>query len=178
MPRPAIRPDAKGITRLVDVTDVRRKVPVEDARKRPDVDRSTTNRPSRRSARRPMSRMGEPGPPGSRVGLEQEFLVVRKGEVRDLADPFLRRCRDAARAEGLDPHCFKAECVMGLVEITTPPSHGVEEIISHYLSNLELALGVASELRLALYPLGTYPSRQGPYSATTPATGSRPAFSS
>jgi hypothetical protein len=27
----------------------------------------------------------------------------------------------------------------------------------HYLANLELALGVASELDLALYPLGTYP---------------------
>ena len=65
---------------------------------------------------------------------------------------------------------------MGLVEITTPPSHGVEEITSHYLSNLELALGVA-ELGLALYPLGTYPLPISPVSATTPPTGSRPAFS-
>ena len=105
-----------------------------------------------------MLRMGEPGLPVSRMGLEQEyFLVDRKGALCDLADPFLWECREEARAEGLDPHCFQGESVMGLVEITTPPSHGVEEIISHYLSNLELALGVASELGLALYPLGTYP---------------------
>jgi hypothetical protein len=39
-----------------------------------------------------------------------------------LADLFLRRCREAAEAQGLDPRCFKAECVKSLVEITTPPS--------------------------------------------------------
>ena len=48
---------------------------------------------------------------------------------------------------------------MGLVEITTPPSHGVEEITSHYLSNLELALGVASELGLECIHWGRTPSR-------------------
>jgi gamma-glutamyl:cysteine ligase YbdK (ATP-grasp superfamily) len=101
---------------------------------------------------------GSVGLPVSRMGLEQEFFLVDlRGEPRDLADLFLWECREEARAEGLDPRCFKSESVMGLVEITTPPSHGVEEMISHYLSNLELALSVASGLGLALYSLGTYP---------------------
>ena len=96
--------------------------------------------------------------PVRRSGLEQEFFIVdQRGALRDLADPFLRGCREAARAKGLDPHCFKAESVKGLVEIITPPSYDVKEMVSHYLSNLQLALGVASELGLALYPLGTYP---------------------
>jgi gamma-glutamyl:cysteine ligase YbdK (ATP-grasp superfamily) len=98
------------------------------------------------------------GLPVRRIGLEQEFFLVdRRGAPRELADVFLRGCRRAARAEGLDPHCFKAESVRGLVEIITPPSDGVEEMARHYLNNLGLALGVASELDLALYPLGTYP---------------------
>jgi gamma-glutamyl:cysteine ligase YbdK (ATP-grasp superfamily) len=96
--------------------------------------------------------------PVRRIGLEQEFFVVdRRGAPRDLADPFLRRCREAAQAAGLDPRCFKAECAKGLLEIATQPSHGVEELAKEYLNNLHLALGVASDLGLALYPLGTYP---------------------
>ncbi len=96
--------------------------------------------------------------PVARIGLEHEFFLVdRSGEPRDLADLFLRECWEAARAEGLDPRCFKAESVMGMVEITTPPTYGVGEMTAHYLDNLRLALGVASELGLALYPLGTYP---------------------
>jgi hypothetical protein len=101
---------------------------------------------------------GSAGLPVRRIGLEQEFFLVdRRGAPRELADVFLRGCRRAARAEGLDPHCIKAESVRGLVEIITPPSDGVEEMARHYLGNLQLALGVASELDLALYPLGTYP---------------------
>src|SRR3712207_337560 len=96
--------------------------------------------------------------PVRRAGLEQEFFLVdRRGALRDLADPFLQRCREAAKAEGLDPRCFKAECVMSLVEITTPPSCGIADLAANYLGNLDLALSVASELGLALYPLGTYP---------------------
>jgi gamma-glutamyl:cysteine ligase YbdK (ATP-grasp superfamily) len=101
--------------------------------------------------------------PVRRIGLEHEFfLVSRRGEPCDLADLFLWECREAARVEGLDSRCFKAESVKGLVEITTPPSHGVGEIARHYLSNLGLALEVASELGLALYPLGTYPLPTSP----------------
>jgi gamma-glutamyl:cysteine ligase YbdK (ATP-grasp superfamily) len=98
-----------------------------------------------------------------RMGLEQEFFLVdRKGAPRDLADLFLWECREAARAEGVDPQCFEAESVKGLVEITTPPSYGVVEMARHYLRNLDLALGVAAELGLALYPLGTYPLHISP----------------
>jgi gamma-glutamyl:cysteine ligase YbdK (ATP-grasp superfamily) len=101
---------------------------------------------------------GSMGLPLRRIGLEQEFFLVdRRGSLSDLADPFLRRSREAAQAEGLDPGSFKAECVKSLIEITTPPSYGIEDLARNYLSNLELALDVASELGLALYPLGTYP---------------------
>jgi hypothetical protein len=96
--------------------------------------------------------------PVSRMGFEQEFFLVdRRGEPRNLADLFLSECRQAAREEGLDPSCFQAESVKGLVEITTPPSYGVGEMARHYLNNLALALEVASGLDLGLYPLGTYP---------------------
>jgi carboxylate-amine ligase len=92
------------------------------------------------------------------MGLEQEFFLVDQGgALRDLANPFLGRCREAAREKGLDPRCFKAECVKNLVEITTPPTSGIEDLAKEYLGNLALALEVASELGLALYPLGTYP---------------------
>jgi len=96
--------------------------------------------------------------PVRRIGLEQEFFVVdRQGAPRDLADLLLRECREAARVEGLDPRCFKAECAKGLVEITTPPSPRLADLIEDYLTSLGLALRVASGLGLALYPLGTYP---------------------
>jgi gamma-glutamyl:cysteine ligase YbdK (ATP-grasp superfamily) len=98
------------------------------------------------------------GLPFRRIGLEQEFFLVdRTGALCDLADHFLRRCWEAAEAEGLDSRCFKPECVKSLVEITTPPSSGIEGLARHYLRNLNLALDVASELGLELYPLGTYP---------------------
>src|SRR5215211_3239280 len=106
---------------------------------------------------------GSVGLPIRRMGLEQEFFLVdQRGELRDLADPFLWRCRDAARAEGLDPHCFKPECVKSLVEIATPPGSSFKDLADNYLNNLELALKVASELGLALYPLGTYPLPTSP----------------
>src|SRR5215204_541904 len=96
--------------------------------------------------------------PVRRLGLELEFFLVdQRGALSDLADLFLWRCRDAAHAEGLDAHCFKAECVKNLVEVATPPSYGVGDLTRNYVRNLELALKVASELGLALYPLGAYP---------------------
>ena len=112
--------------------------------------------------------------PVRRIGLEQEFFLVDKsGVLRDLADPFLRRCREAAQAAGLDPRSFKAECAKGLLEIATPPSYGVEALAKDYLNNLHLALGVASELGLALYPLGTYPPLSVLLSATIGVTRSK-----
>src|SRR5215217_3489628 len=126
----------------------------------PDVDRSTrTNRPfPEERAKGDVADVESAGLPVRRVGLEQEFFLVDRGGVlSDLADPFLRRCRNAARAEGLDPLCFKAECVKSLVEIATPPGSSLKDLADTYLNNLELALKVAPELGLALYPLGTYP---------------------
>jgi hypothetical protein len=96
--------------------------------------------------------------PVRRMGFEHEFFLVdQRGELSDLADPFLWRCQEAAIAKGLDPHCFKPECVTNLVEVTTPPSSGFADMARGYLSNLDLALEVASEHGLSLYPLGTYP---------------------
>ena len=67
------------------------------------------------------------------MGLEHEFFLVDlRGEPRDLADLFLLRCREAARAQNLDPRCFEAESVKSMVEITTPPSYGFGEMASHY----------------------------------------------
>src|SRR5215204_3950653 len=126
----------------------------------PDVDGYTrTNRPlpEERSKDRLLDEESA-GLPVSRMGLEHEFFLVdRWGALSDLADPFLRRCWDAARAEGLDPLYFKAECVKCLVEIATPPGSSLKDLADTYLNNLDLALKVASELGLALYPLGTYP---------------------
>jgi hypothetical protein len=126
----------------------------------PDVDGNTrTNRALREErSKGDVADVGSAGLPVRRIGLEQEFFLVdRWGALSDLADPFLRRCRDAARAEGLDPLCFKAECVKSLVEIATPPGSSFKDLADNYLNNLDLALKVASELGLALYPLGTYP---------------------
>src|SRR5918997_5208838 len=96
--------------------------------------------------------------PVRRLGLEQEFFLVdRTGALCDLADVFLRECWEMAEAIGLDPGCFKPECTKSLVEITTPPSSGFQDLAKNYLSNLNLALEVGSDLGLALYPLGTYP---------------------
>jgi gamma-glutamyl:cysteine ligase YbdK (ATP-grasp superfamily) len=126
----------------------------------PNIDGSTR---AKRSLQEERSKGNVPdegslGLPVRRIGLEQEFFLVdKRGALCDLADLFLWRCREVAHAQGLDPHCFKAECVKSLVEVTTPPSYGVEELARNYLSKLELALGVASELGLAMYPLGTYP---------------------
>ncbi len=126
----------------------------------PDVDGYTrTNRPlPEERSKGDVADAQSAGLPVSRMGLEQEFFLVdRVGAPSDLADLFLRRCRDAAQTEGLDSRCFKAECAKGLVEIVTPPSPRLADLIEYYLNSLGLALRVASELGLALYPLGTYP---------------------
>ena len=127
---------------------------------KPDIDGST--RASRCSSEEgpgyAVSTDGGSVIPVRRIGLEQEFFLVNQtGELCDLADQFLRRCWEAAEAEGLDPGCFKTECVKSMVEITTPPSFGFENLAKDYLSNLNLALEAGAELGLRLYPLGTYP---------------------
>jgi gamma-glutamyl:cysteine ligase YbdK (ATP-grasp superfamily) len=47
--------------------------------------------------------------------------------------------------------------VKNLLEITTPPSANYEDLARNYLRNLSLAIEVASQIGLELYPLGTYP---------------------
>jgi hypothetical protein len=75
------------------------------------------------------------GLPVRRIGLEQGFFLVDPtGELCDLADLLLRRCREAAEAQGLDPRCFEAECVKSLVEITTLPSSDPEDLANNYLA--------------------------------------------
>jgi carboxylate-amine ligase len=93
-----------------------------------------------------------------RIGLEQEFFLVdASGKISDLGDVLLGACWESARAEGVDPGCFKAECVHSLVEVTTPPSAGFSPLVENYITNLNLALDAAAGLGLRLYPLGTYP---------------------
>ena len=101
------------------------------------------------------------GLPVCRVGLEQEFFLVdRKGQCATWRTRSCDGARTQARAEGRDPHCFKAECVKNLVEVATPPSSGLKDLADNYLNNLELALKVASELGLAFcIHWGPIPSR-------------------
>ena len=101
---------------------------------------------------------GDTGVPVRRIGLEQEyFLVDRTGEISGLAEYFLRRCWEAAELEGLDPRCFKPECVKNLLEVTTPPSASFEELARNHLRYLRFAIEAGSKIGLELYPLGTYP---------------------
>src|SRR3712207_1212515 len=79
-------------------------------------------------------------------------------------------CRELAGTVGLDPLCFKAECVKSLIEITTPPSPDLMNLTDAYLNNLALALEVASELGLELYPLGNYPLATRPELRDDPST--------
>jgi gamma-glutamyl:cysteine ligase YbdK (ATP-grasp superfamily) len=114
---------------------------------------------------------GGVGAPVRRIGLEQEFFLVdRTGRLCDQADLFLRRCREVAVTKGLDPLSFKAECVKSLIEITTPPSPDLMNLADAYLDNLALALEVASELGLDLYPLGNYPLATTPEIRDDPST--------
>lgn len=140
----------------------------------PHVDDSpgTTHRYSEEHPRGATPAAGDADTQVRRVGLEQEFFLVdREGLLCGLAEVFLRRCREAAVAVGLDPLCFKAECVKSMVEITTPPCSGVEDLASSYLSNLTVALEVGSELGLELYPLGTYPLPTSPEARDAPDYG-------
>jgi carboxylate-amine ligase len=93
-----------------------------------------------------------------RIGLEQEFFLVDEaGNLSDRADDFLRGCQLIAQAQGLNPNYFVAEFVKSMVEINTSPADTAKELAQVYLKNLKLALVVARQMGLRLYPLSSYP---------------------
>lgn len=93
-----------------------------------------------------------------RIGLEQEFFLVDEiGHLSDRADEFLQGCHSIAPAQGLNPNYFVPEFVKSMVEINTPPAYSAVELARAYLKNLKLALTVARQMNLRLYPLSSYP---------------------
>ncbi|MEH2384810.1 MAG: glutamate-cysteine ligase family protein [Nostoc sp.] len=93
-----------------------------------------------------------------RIGLEQEFFLVDEaGSLSDRADDFLNGCHIMAQTQGLDPKYFVPEFVKSMVEINTPPADTGTELAKVYLKNLKLALCVAQQMGLRLYPLSSYP---------------------
>ncbi|PHM07302.1 glutamate-cysteine ligase family protein [Nostoc sp. 'Peltigera malacea cyanobiont' DB3992] len=93
-----------------------------------------------------------------RIGLEQEFFLVDEvGSLSDRADEFLKSCHFKAQAQGLNPNYFVAEFVKSMVEINTPPADTAKELARVYLKNLKLAISVAQQMGLRLYPLSSYP---------------------
>ncbi|MGJ3246416.1 MAG: glutamate-cysteine ligase family protein [Elainellaceae cyanobacterium] len=93
-----------------------------------------------------------------RIGLEQEFFLVdTSGAISDRADEFLEHCRALATTQGRNPDYFAPEFVKNMVEVNTPPVYRMSELAIEYLENLKLALHVAHELDLRLYPLSQYP---------------------
>lgn len=93
-----------------------------------------------------------------RIGLEQEFFLVDEvGHLSDRADEFLQVCHIMAQAQGLNPSYFVPEFVKSMVEVNTPPAYTGTELARVYLKNLKLALLVARQMNLRLYPLSSYP---------------------
>ncbi|MHC5933249.1 glutamate-cysteine ligase family protein [Nostoc sp.] len=93
-----------------------------------------------------------------RIGIEQEFFLVDEvGHLSDRADEFLQGCHLMAQAQGLNPSYFVPEFVKSMVEINTPPADTGTELARVYLKNLKLALSVAQQMGLRLYPLSSYP---------------------
>ncbi|AFY51152.1 hypothetical protein Nos7524_5435 [Nostoc sp. PCC 7524] len=93
-----------------------------------------------------------------RIGLEQEFFLVDEtGEISDRADEFLQNCHQAAANQGLNSQYFVPEFVKCMLEINTPPGDTGTELAKAYLNNLKLALSVARQMGLRLYPLSSYP---------------------
>jgi carboxylate-amine ligase len=94
--------------------------------------------------------------------MEQEFFLVDEaGRPSGRADEFLEVCREGSRGAGREP-CLEPECATNMVELQTPPVSSLEELEREYLDALALALGVAREAGLRLYPLATYPLRMTP----------------
>jgi gamma-glutamyl:cysteine ligase YbdK (ATP-grasp superfamily) len=93
-----------------------------------------------------------------RIGLEQEFFLVDEtGDLSNRADEFLQGCHLMAGATGLSTQYFVPEFVKCMVEINTPPAYTGTELATEYLKNLKLALAVARQMNLRLYPLSSYP---------------------
>lgn len=93
-----------------------------------------------------------------RIGLEQEFFLVDEtGDLSNRGDEFLQGCHLMAGASGLNPQYFVPEFVKSMVEINTPPAYSGTELATEYLKNLKLALAVAKQMGLRLYPLSSYP---------------------
>jgi carboxylate-amine ligase len=93
-----------------------------------------------------------------RIGLEQEFFLVdEEGVFSNRADEYLQRCWETAEAEGCTPKYFVPEWVKGIIEINTPPAYTPTELAKEYLKNLNLAIKVARDMSLRLYPLSSYP---------------------
>ncbi len=104
--------------------------------------------------------MGERERPlGRSIGLEQEFFLVEdSGEPSVRADEFLERCRETSERESDGgAACLAPEWVKGVVEVNTPPVRSLADLERKYANNVGLALRVAREIGLRLYPLGTYP---------------------
>ncbi len=93
-----------------------------------------------------------------RIGLEQEFFLVDEtGDLSNRGDEFLQGCHLMAGATNLSPQYFVPEFVKCMVEINTPPAYSGTELATEYLKNLKLALAVAKQMNLRLYPLSSYP---------------------
>lgn len=93
-----------------------------------------------------------------RIGLEQEFFLVdESGDLSHRGDEFLQGCHLMAQAQGLNPQYFVPEFVKSMIEINTPPAYSGTELAIEYLKNLKLALAVARQMDLRLYPLSSYP---------------------
>ena len=93
-----------------------------------------------------------------RIGLEQEFFLVDEaGDLSHRGDEFLQGCHLMAEAQGLNPQYFVPEFVKSIIEINTPPAYSGTELATAYLKNLKLAIAVARQMDLRLYPLSSYP---------------------
>ncbi len=93
-----------------------------------------------------------------RLGLEQEFFLVdAEGVPSNRADDFLEAAKAAATEQGLPDSCFAPEFVKNMVEINTIPAQNLTELTQEYLKILKIALAIAKQLDLRLYPLSTYP---------------------
>jgi hypothetical protein len=65
-------------------------------------------------------------------------------------------------AQGLDPRCFKAECVKSLVETTTLPSSDPEELANNYLAADFFRRVASTAQHGGLHPARRFRALRGP----------------